>query len=62
MAVRLSALRTRRTLLPRNIIIFMFVVCDGMWNQELYMKIVKISLFFSPPTPLALPYQISEVC
>jgi hypothetical protein len=26
MAVRLSALRTRRTLLPRNIIIFMFLV------------------------------------
>jgi hypothetical protein len=26
MMVRLSALRTRRTLLPRNIIIFMFLV------------------------------------
>jgi hypothetical protein len=26
MAVRLSALRTRRTLLPRNIIIFVFLV------------------------------------
>jgi hypothetical protein len=26
MVVRLSALRTRRTLLPRNIIIFMFLV------------------------------------
>jgi hypothetical protein len=34
MAVSLSALRTRRTLLPRNIIIFMFLVLTSVRDSK----------------------------
>jgi hypothetical protein len=43
MAVRLSALRTRHTLLPRNIIIFMFMVLiyvRGWVNPRAYLEIL----------------------
>jgi hypothetical protein len=44
MVARLSALSTRRTLLPRNIIIFMFVVPQGLVRQEWLGEFKKISL------------------
>jgi hypothetical protein len=47
MAVRLSALRTRRTLLPRNIIILMFLVLISviLYYSEVYTILDEIGLY-----------------